>query len=323
MTVAGINPRARCYEPCFAAKILAPHPTLTSDAALYRFNRLPGGSKLMDLANPSVAPPGAATQGVRPVGSSRSYRERNRDAIRAYAKVYREKNAAEIRRKAKEKKAWAAWREKLSPEKAAAIRLENRERTRRYWATPEGKAKRRSYRLANLDKIKARNAEYNARPEIVERNKAREAARYKDPDLRARVNAKKRELRAALTLHEKLERNRLARERYAADPIRNLRLRMSGAVRGSLTRGVKSSRWLVLVGYTVEELRQHLERQFLPKMGWHNMPKWHIDHIVPLASFKFESAADPEFKAAWSLTNLRPCWGSENLRKHAKREFLV
>jgi hypothetical protein len=58
-------------------------------------------------------------------------------------------------------------------------------------------------------------------------------------------------------------------------------------------------------------------------MGWHNLPQWHIDHIIPLSSFRFETAHDPEFKAAWALTNLRPIWAVDNLRKHAKRELLV
>jgi hypothetical protein len=105
-------------------------------------------------------------------------------------------------------------------------------------------------------------------------------------------------------------------------PHINLKRRMAAAVWRSL-KGEKTSRWMDLVGYTGDELRIHLQRQFLPKMGWHNTSKWHIDHIVPLAFFRIESEADPAFKAAWALTNLRPIWAAENMRKNARREFLL
>jgi hypothetical protein len=86
-------------------------------------------------------------------------------------------------------------------------------------------------------------------------------------------------------------------------------------------KGGKS--WKSLVGYSVEELRRHVELQFLPGMSWENRSKWHLDHIVPLSSFNFSSHGDPEFKAAWAITNLRPLWGTDNVRKQAKRIFLI
>jgi len=68
---------------------------------------------------------------------------------------------------------------------------------------------------------------------------------------------------------------------------------------------------------------RHLERQFLSGMSWGNRSEWHIDHIRPLASFSFEAVDDPDFKAAWALTNLRPLWGADNIRKGAKLDYLV
>lgn len=53
------------------------------------------------------------------------------------------------------------------------------------------------------------------------------------------------------------------------------------------------------------------------------MGEWHVDHIVPLSSFDFATPDDPGFKAAWALTNLRPLWGLENMRKHAQRTHLI
>ena len=101
---------------------------------------------------------------------------------------------------------------------------------------------------------------------------------------------------------------------------------ISRAVRNGLA-GKGRRRWEDLVGYTAAQLKEHLERQFARGMGWHNYGRgagrWHIDHIVPQSAFTFSAPEDPDFKACWALTNLRPLWGSENIRKHASREFLI
>lgn len=98
---------------------------------------------------------------------------------------------------------------------------------------------------------------------------------------------------------------------------------MSAGVRYSLESGKQGSRWEALVGYSLSEIMDHLERQFLPGMTWDNRGRWHIDHVIPLASFSFRTAADPEFRAAWALSNLRPLWGIDNNRKNARRLHLL
>jgi hypothetical protein len=85
--------------------------------------------------------------------------------------------------------------------------------------------------------------------------------------------------------------------------------------------------WQSLVGYTLERLRRHLERQFVRGMTWenrgHGPGKWHIDHILPVSSFKFETPDDADFKACWALSNLRPLWSTDNIRKSANRTHLL
>lgn len=90
-------------------------------------------------------------------------------------------------------------------------------------------------------------------------------------------------------------------------------------------QGKKKGRsWQKLVGYSLEELMDHLERQFLPGMSWDNRGRgWHIDHIRPLSSFAYTNADDPQFREAWALTNLRPLWARDNQRKYAKRVYLI
>lgn len=107
------------------------------------------------------------------------------------------------------------------------------------------------------------------------------------------------------------------------DPFVVLSSRMSSLIRYSLRTGKAGRSWLSMVPYSVEDLRTHIERQFLPGMGWHNMGRWHIDHILPITSFKITGPDCAEFKACWSLPNLRPLWAIDNIKKHAKREVLL
>ena len=94
----------------------------------------------------------------------------------------------------------------------------------------------------------------------------------------------------------------------------NLRHRIWTALNGQN----KPARTADLVGCTVEDLRQHLERQFLPGMSWDNYGRdgWHIDHIRPCASFDL---SDPEQqRQCFHYSNLQPLWAAENIRKGAR-----
>lgn len=138
-----------------------------------------------------------------------------------------------------------------------------------------------------------------------EEKRARRLARNSRPEVKAR--------RAALVL-----------ARYHADPAERLRVRMSKAVRRALSASKKQRRpWTELVGYSVEELRVHLERQFLPGMNWANIELWQVDHVLPVAGFGPMSPGDDAFRACWALTNLRPLWKIDNLLKGSKREHLL
>lgn len=111
-------------------------------------------------------------------------------------------------------------------------------------------------------------------------------------------------------------------EKKKQAPAYKVHSRVKTQIRKAI-RHRRSASTFASVGYTCGELMTHLERQFLPGMGWHNMNQWHIDHIVPLAAFDISSESDPDFKRAWSLPNLRPIWARDNLRKQDKRTHLL
>jgi len=99
--------------------------------------------------------------------------------------------------------------------------------------------------------------------------------------------------------------------------------RMGQLVRSGLGTAKGGRKWETLVGYSIADLMAHLERQFLKGMSWENIGEWHVDHILAKSSFTYETVEDPEFRACWALTNLRPLWSGDNIKKGKKRLFLL
>jgi hypothetical protein len=93
-------------------------------------------------------------------------------------------------------------------------------------------------------------------------------------------------------------------------------------MRQSLNGGKCGRRWTELVGWTVDDLKQHLESQFTEGMTWdnHGQVGWHIDHKIPVSSFNITSYKCNDFKKCWSLNNLQPLWYDDNIRKGNKVE---
>ncbi|MBB4192796.1 hypothetical protein [Rhizobium aethiopicum] len=107
-------------------------------------------------------------------------------------------------------------------------------------------------------------------------------------------------------------------------PKGHLEWTMRAAVRRAIGGSLKAGkRTFDILGYTVDELKDHLERQFTEGMSWDNYGDWHIDHIRPLASFEYSTPECLQFKMAWCLSNLQPLWGSENMSKGAKFQLVA
>jgi len=80
----------------------------------------------------------------------------------------------------------------------------------------------------------------------------------------------------------------------------------------------KNKHYFDVLKYTPEQLMFHLENQFTDNMTWDNYGEWHVDHIKPISSFNITEMGDEEFMKCWSLNNLQPMWGEENIRKSNK-----
>jgi len=95
---------------------------------------------------------------------------------------------------------------------------------------------------------------------------------------------------------------------------RNIANRMRAILNGS--KG--GHHWESLVGYTVNQLKSHLEKMFKPGMTWANYGQWHVDHKTPISVHNFSIPEDIDFKRCWALSNLQPMWAKENIMKKDK-----
>ena len=115
------------------------------------------------------------------------------------------------------------------------------------------------------------------------------------------------------------QKTQYVKQRLKTDSTFRLIHNLRGRILAAIKNNHKSTHTLELLGCTPEEVKTHLENQFQKGMTWdsYGFYGWHIDHIIPLASFDLE---DPkEQKKAFHYTNLQPLWAEDNLKKETKR----
>ena len=195
------------------------------------------------------------------------------------------------------------------------------------------------WRAKNLDKIKeyaeahrAEAAERNRKWQEMNRTRcAEKSKRYRErhPE-KIKAYSQKYWAENAGKISEYKKRYRQENPHIARQEgerrRKNPKYRIEATVRARLHRSVTkpgSCRTFEALGYTSDELKAHIERQFQKGMSWDNYGDWHIDHILPLSSFEYATTDDAEFKHAWALTNLRPLWADENQAKSSKRILLI
>jgi len=191
----------------------------------------------------------------------------------------------------------------------------------------------KKYRKTNEDYYKNYNKKYR------EENKEAISKRYKDyyiqnKDERLSYAKNYREtemdkdktreynLKYRIDNAEKMRENRTAyvRSRRLRDFKYKLNETVSCSIYQSLQGNKKLKKWESLVGYKLNDLIEHLEKQFEQGLTWENHSRygWHIDHKRPIDSFNFTSSDEEEFKQCWSLDNLQPLWALDNLSKGNK-----
>lgn len=220
------------------------------------------------------------------------YLEKSREAVRKYDAANQEKRIAA--RKV---------RYDANPEK-------NREAARKYRADNPEKTLERSRagheKFRERERAQARQWNKN-NPEKHKANFKR--WREKNPE-----KAKEHARNWARANREKL--NEWRRDRHASDPKWAMAMRCRSRLGYALhSKGFKKeSKTADMLGCSWEQLCAHLETFFTDEINWDTRDKWHVDHIIPLASAKTMD----ELKELAKWTNLQPLLGPDNLAKSDK-----
>ena len=110
--------------------------------------------------------------------------------------------------------------------------------------------------------------------------------------------------------------NRKYRIKNCQNPQFHINERISANIRKSLKGNKNGRQWESLVGYTLQDFVKHLENNFTNEVSWENISEWHIHHVLPKRLFKYDSPEHIEFKICWSLNNLAPKMGKDNIREN-------
>lgn len=175
----------------------------------------------------------------------------------------------------------------------------NKEWTREYAKIPENKERsRKQYkeRYYSDSLFREKQLEYN-----------RVRRRLEPAKIKQRENEK---FRRDTNINYKLGKS--LRSRIGAE-IRKLKKQLNIDVN-------KCAKSIDLLGCSISELKVYLESKFQSGMNWENHGYgdncWHIDHILPCASFDLTKEADQ--RKCFHYSNLQPLWQSDNLSKSDK-----
>lgn len=125
------------------------------------------------------------------------------------------------------------------------------------------------------------------------------------------------ELKKAYREKAKPELNKRMRERRRTDSSYALSCRMGCLMFYALRKAKGGRKWQDLVGYSVADLRRHIEKKFKGGMTWERFlaGEIHIDHKIPVSAFNYSRPEDIDFKKCWALKNLQPLWDTDNIKK--------
>lgn len=170
-------------------------------------------------------------------------------------------------------------------------------------------AKTKEWQSKNKDKVKEYKSKWKSNnPDVV----CRHAREFYHRNLESIKIRKKKYI-----TENKDKINAYAKKRREAIDVK-LNTYIGNGVRQSMQGKKQGTKWLSIVGYSVKDLRLHLESLFADGMSWDNYGEWHIDHIRPITSFDFSGDPFATAKECWKLENLQPLWAIENIKKGAK-----
>lgn len=165
---------------------------------------------------------------------------------------------------------------------------------------------------ANLERERAKASDFSKSKRGIEsrRKRYREDQAFREAHL-----SKNRERRRS---HAARKKANMARAIWMENEAKRISCAIRARTRKALLGISKAASTMTMLGCSSEELKAHLESQFLDGMSWDNYGYygWHIDHIRPCASF--DLTKQEHQMECFHYKNLRPAWRFDNQSKGAK-----
>ncbi len=134
-------------------------------------------------------------------------------------------------------------------------------------------------------------------------------------DSNARAQRQRRDREYAIATRDR--RSKRVMERLRTDIQYKIAFTMRSRVRRALKGSRKSASTLVLLGCTVNQLKDYLAAKFKRCMTWDNYGTyWDIDHKFPCS--RFNLTLESEQRICFHFTNLQPLRKRDNLAKGSK-----
>ena len=196
-------------------------------------------------------------------------------------------------------------------------RLDNKEHMKQYdkQYNLDNKEKRKQWSLDNKEKKK----EYDRQYHLDNKEKKKQYDKQYRLDNKEKIKQYRldnKEKQKQYRLDNRERRREYENNRLKTDPIYKIIRYQRGRMRAALKGKSKCKSTIKLLGCSAEYCWNHLEQQFKPGMTKDNYGLWHVDHIIPCASFDLNDTEQQ--KICFHYTNLQPLWAIDNMKKGAK-----
>ena len=151
-------------------------------------------------------------------------------------------------------------------------------------------------------------------------SKAKKGKKFSEEHKKALVAVRKQKYcdRMGISLDEFKDFISYRKKRFSINKVINRMLKSNWNV-DKLILSNREKDFFNKVGYSILNLKNHLENQFIDGQSWDNYGHkgWHIDHKTPFSWFNMDD--EQQFCQCWSLSNLQPLWAHQNLSKNNHR----
>jgi len=117
-------------------------------------------------------------------------------------------------------------------------------------------------------------------------------------------------------------KNEYTNQRKKTNPIFKLKCSIRTRIGNSFKQAnkknfTKNSKTIEILGCDFQYFIDYISSKFTTGMSLENYGKWHLDHIIPLATAKTEL----DIIRLNHHTNFQPLWAKDNLMKHSKLNY--